>query len=983
MKLNLMVLFLFLFVASSQLTAQDAGLPEGYPETPRKITCMNAGWRFHLGDAKGAFYGIDFDDSQWVTINVPHTLKLTSLALDGCQDDSTQPTFHRNVGWYRRFIDVDGSANKKVFLEFEGAHQVTDAWVNGKHVGQHAIGGYTPFHFDITTYVTPGKANQVTLLVDNRRRDDIPPDPGPFDYIKFSGLYRDVYLVETDRIHITFPWEERFAGVLITTPSVDPLNGTATIDIKTVVRNEQDKTQKCSVLTRIIDKDGFVVLRMNNSATVVPASDKLFSQCGGIEENLHLWSCDDPYLYRVNTTVFCEGIPVDCLENPLGIRKLELNRHDGLLLNGKPIEIIGVNRHQHYPYIGDAVPNSLHFKDILQLKELGMNTIRTAHYTQDNALINACDQLGMLVYEEAPSWINLGDEKWFANLEEAARRMVRNHRNHPSIVVWGGGINHRGTVPRLHYAIKEEDPVRWTASNNSEWAGFQGSGICDLYSNMDYAGVPDWTEKEYLLAMEGGRGPRVISKYKADPLRLGMLSWTAHAYYNFRPRKPEYPDDRMSYGIMDGFRVPRPSPNSVKWYQSEMASNPLVIIDDDWKESIEKLTVYSNCHEVELFVNGVSIGRRKPDNDPELVNLNHPPYTFPITRFEPGELAAKGYIDGRVVANASVRTPEEAKAIRLVVDLKGRELVADGSDIVMTYAYIVDKNGTILYDSEYDVTFSVAGPASIVGEGADIGSNPKKSRRGHSPAMIRAGLKAGQIVLKAEAEGLKSSTVKFESVPYDDDVIAASAKPIYDMERIRIDLGADGQNIQYGWTPWYGKDNEVAIKDFSELDGFTATLRYGSNKGTSRWTDDLNLKVWHGYMLADGACVIDPDGLELELSGLKAGLYRIKTYHQKPHTNVLRDDPNSRRIKNLGLDDIPSALALKVTVSDAGLRGRPKSITATVSREEEANVSGPGFSEFDIRSDGKNSVVISIKGADGNDGVWLSGFELREMPGNQ
>ena len=176
-----------LLVAVSSLQAQS---PWGYQKSPRKKISLNASWKFHLGDPDAKFYAKNLNDQDWPLVQLPHTLALTSLNLNDFEDDKTQASFQREVGWYRRSITVDKS-QRKVFLEFEGAHQVTDLWVNGKHVGQHAVGGYTPFHFDITDFVEKGKENQITLLVDNRRREDVPPDPGPFDYIKFSGLYVD------------------------------------------------------------------------------------------------------------------------------------------------------------------------------------------------------------------------------------------------------------------------------------------------------------------------------------------------------------------------------------------------------------------------------------------------------------------------------------------------------------------------------------------------------------------------------------------------------------------------------------------------------------------------------------------------------------------------------------------------------------------------------------------------------------------------
>ena len=228
-----LALLLVTLLTGAPLFSQS--LPEGYPQSERQKTCINASWLFHLGDPDGKFFDADFDDSEWEAVNLPHSLELTSLSLNGFQDSKMQETFMRDVGWYRRNVAVGSDSDKKVFLEFEGAHQVTDLWVNGQHVGQHAVGGYTPFHFDISGYVNYGEENQVTLLVDNRINENVPPDPGPFDYIKFSGLYRDVYLVETAPLHITFNWEAMDAGVTITTPTVDPLNMNAVIDVRTQV----------------------------------------------------------------------------------------------------------------------------------------------------------------------------------------------------------------------------------------------------------------------------------------------------------------------------------------------------------------------------------------------------------------------------------------------------------------------------------------------------------------------------------------------------------------------------------------------------------------------------------------------------------------------------------------------------------------------------------------------------------------------------
>ncbi|MEN0051371.1 MAG: glycoside hydrolase family 2 TIM barrel-domain containing protein, partial [Bacteroidota bacterium] len=460
-------LLLIFFFSQIHLLAQSR---LGFAKNPRQKISLNQGWKFHLGDPDATFYELKTDDSNWEKIHVPHTLELTSLNLDDSPDTKLQETFQRKVGWYRRDIQVADS-ERKVFLEFEGAHQVTTLWVNGEKVGVHDIGGYTPFHFDITKVVKKGQKNQITLLVDNRKYDHVPPDPGPFDYIKFSGLYRDVYQVETNAVRLPFNWEYLEAGVTFTTPSVDPVNGNATISIKTSLVNEDLAAKELTLVHRLIDKNGEVVLRLSETQTVASGAKGTFNVVNGIEDNLHLWSTENPYLYRLNTMIYEGDQILDGVECKVGIRKFEHHPREGFLLNGKPIKLIGMNRHQHYFFIGDAMPNALHYKDMLQFKELGFNVLRTAHYPHDNAIMEACDELGILVYEEAPTWIDIGGDAWFDNLDKAARRMVRNHRNHPSIVIWGGGINHRGYVPRLHYAVKQEDPTRLTASQSSRWTG--------------------------------------------------------------------------------------------------------------------------------------------------------------------------------------------------------------------------------------------------------------------------------------------------------------------------------------------------------------------------------------------------------------------------------------------------------------------------------------------------------------------------------
>lgn len=969
---KLFTFFLITIFGINNLIAQN--LPEGYPQTQRTKIKLNTSWKFHLGDADSEFYTKNFNDSDWKEVSIPHTLKLTTINLDGVMDDKTQPTFHREVGWYRKSIQVGSDSNKKVFLEFEGAHQVTDCWINGKHVGQHAVGGYSPFIFDVSEYVNYGKENQLTLLVDNRRSEVITPDPGPFDYIKFSGLYRDVYLVETDPMRITFNIESMNAGVTITTPSVDPVNLNATINIKTVVINESKNERTATVVNRVVNHAGLVVLKLEQEQSIASGAEFTFNQIGGIEDNARLWDVDDPYLYKVNTTVYENEKAIDCVDNPLGLRTFELDSELGFKLNGKVIELIGYNRHQHYGYIGDAMPNSLHYKDMLDFKNMGFNVMRCAHYPHDDEIMRACDELGILVYEEAPTWISISQKKeWYDTFEKAARIMVRNHRNHPSIVIWGAGINHRGPVPQAHYAIKQEDPTRLTASQGSRWTGWQTSWVTDIYANMNYGPV-NWERNEQLFAMEGGSGPEVIAKYKRDPMMPGMISWVAHAYYTFHDIKNF--EDRTRSGMWDSFRYIKRQ--DLMWYPCEMKRTPMVYIVDDWKEGTQNLTIYSNCQEIELFVNDKSIGKYRPSKDLKYQGLDHPPYEISIAKYEEGKLTALGLNYGKVATEQTKYTPGKATAIRFCLDTEGGDFVADGSDILVGHAEVVDVNGMIIKDSDAEIKFDVSGEAKIVGDAEGIGPNPLKVKRGGASVLIQAGKKAGKIEVSASSAGLKSASATTETIIDETNMIVADAYPVYDFDKVRVDLGAADQLLQFDWIPWNGVDNETSEMEFEALGGFKAEVKTASGSGVLRWLGEMNVIGLYGFAYGEGVLGIDDEGLELLFSNLSAGKYKLKTWHHVPRSNTDSMDPNREKLKTVRIYTLPYAKRIDATVSDKHGEKNYKNIRVSEGQELQFQNPNPGTAEMVFETDG-GPVKFVFKDANENKGVWLNAFELMQQ----
>lgn len=969
MKATPFALLLCLF----SITFQAQNSPYGFPKTDRTKTNLKNNWKFQLGNPDAKNYLADVDDQKWETVSIPHTLKLTSLTLDGLQDEKTQLVFHRTVGWYRRNITVPKS-QKKVFLEFEGAHQVTDLWVNGKHVGQYAVGGYTPFHFDITNYVNKGTTNQVTLLVDNRRNEIIPPDPGPFDYVKFSGLYRDVYLVETNPVHVTFNWESINSGVNITTPTIDIVNKNATINIKTAVKNEENQIVDCSINTRIIDKQGLVVLNLKNKYQIGAHQEFQFNQIGSLEDHVHFWDTENPYLYRVNSVISVNGKEVDFVENRIGLRKFELNPEKGFLLNNQPIKLLGANRHQQFPYIGDAVPNSLHYKDVLQFKEYGFNILRTAHYPHDNALIDACDELGILVYEEAPTWISISQkEAWWNNLEKAARTLVRNHRNHPSVVMWGAGVNHRGYVPRVHNTIKQEDPTRLTASQGARWTGWQTSGLTDINANMLY-GPFIWDKSEPMFAMEGRHGATAVAPYKRDPLMTGLISWTAHAYYTFHPThaKANDPIDRTRSGMMTIFRSPRPE---LDWYKTELKTKPFVKILEDWKKDTKELTIYSNAKEIELRINGKSIAKTTASKDTSYVGLDHPPFHFKNINYQKGEVTAKAYFtDGKTISTTK-KTPLKPYAIQLNVDNKGRTFTANENDIVVAYATVVDKNGTTVSDFKGKIKFSVDKDATIIGDQIDINANPMFTEYGVAPALIRAGKKTGNITIKATSRGLKSAKATVTLIAKQDDEILKNAKAIYDFKREKVDLGAPDQLTQFGWNFWNGTDennnNTYQLKAFPKS---SISIEKSSENGIIRWLGEMNIVGKYGFAYADGVIGIDKKGVNLVLKDLPKGTYKLKAWHHAPRTNSDLMDPNANKLKSQKIYKLP--YERKLTLSSAASFNK-KEVISKVTEGKNMQYASPATSEIIVLSDGINPIVINYNGKE-NKGIWINALELTE-----
>lgn len=452
--------------------------------TPRLRVTVNDGWRFAYAPT-GDPASPDFDAADWQRVDLPHTWNAED-AFDKVEG------YRRGIGWYRKTLALDaGLEGRRLFLYFEGANQVAEVFVNGEPAGQH-VGGYTAFVFDVTDLVRFDAPNLIAVRVDNRHDDEIPPLNADFTF--YGGIYRDVWLVATDAVHLDL-LDHASSGVYLDTPSL--AEGDSIIRLRARVTNDSAARAEVEVevVHRVFDAEGEEVARASAS-TVVPAGATIEQTQTAAVDDPRLWSPAAPYLYRVVTEIVRDGELLDAVTNPLGFCWVAADG-DGFYLNGERLALHGTNRHQDFARLGNALPDSYHRRDVQIVKDTGFNFLRLAHYPQDPAVLEATDNVGLAVWEEIPV-VNVitQSEAFAANAERMLAEMIRQHYNHPSVVMWGT-MNEvllrrpdplpedyvaavRGLAERLDAVAKREDPHRLTAAAFSNGEVVMDSGLQDV-----------------------------------------------------------------------------------------------------------------------------------------------------------------------------------------------------------------------------------------------------------------------------------------------------------------------------------------------------------------------------------------------------------------------------------------------------------------------------------------------------------------------
>ena len=762
--------------------------------------------KFNRGDVTGAD-AATFNDQGWTTVNLPHTFQNLSVL---------STSYYRGIGCYRKHFTLGAEqTGRKVLLYFEGAMTVTQVWINGTALPLHK-GGFTPFCFDISQYCTfDGSDNVVSVRIDNKLQGDIPPekaDGGYVDFVLFGGLYRDVKLIITDPVYIPdaiHDWSNNFAapgGQFITFPAVTAAS--ATVGVDTWVKNTTPAAVSCRLATTLVDDRGEII--QSDESTVAVAAGAIVKATQTLNvANPRLWYPWQPVLYTLFTVVYNGAAPVDMYKTKIGIRKLEWTKTTGVFCNGQPFKLIGLNRHQAWPFVGGAAPNVQQRRDAALLKDAGCNFIRCSHYPQDPAFYDACDSLGILLWVEVPTWQgNTASytQTWRDNLVRFCRTMIKSARNHPSAAIWAAGPNEASLNTAfdkiLNDAAHAEDPTRPTTmarnynANPNTYDIYGGNWFTNLpasnpdpatlgFLNAEHTGHTYETARnatEPTLIEHAARHENMVHLGRQQAWIHGSLGWCAFDYYNGDGAAIK------AHGVMDIMHIPK---FAYYFYKSQSggdnyngSKHPMVFIANYYMAgSPLDRKVFTNCEQVKLYRNNTLVGTMSPDTVAD--KCAHPSITFANIAFETGELRADGLIGGQVVASCTTRTPGVAARIALFADPNTIE--ANGSDFSRVIAQVVDANGTVLPTATNSISFTINAAGTL------IGANPAAATAGQTIALAQAKRSEGVITVSATSGSLSAGSVSITvkpMPPLETGIVHVSAKlPIRPRDRVKTMIG--------------------------------------------------------------------------------------------------------------------------------------------------------------------------------------------------
>ena len=683
-------------------------------------------------------YSPKFDASGWTIVDLPHDWVVDlPYAAEASHSHGYKTVGYKypetSVGWYRKTFTVPAEDyGKHLWLQFDGIFRDARVWVNGFYLG-HEPSGYATQVYDISEYLNYGGENIVCV------RADATLEEGWF--YEGAGIYRHVWLNKANKLHVapfgTFVYSE-FAVPYSLRGEAGPDLSAASLHIETTVQNMGSAAASYSLRHTLIDAAGNVAGTCESEGGLILAKDSHKTLGVMAVENPHLWSCEDPYLYKVMTEVYADGNLVDSYETTTGIRHIAFDNDRGFLLNGEVVKLKGVNMHQDHAGVGSGIPDALQEWRLMQLKKFGCNAYRSSHNPMSPAMLDACDRLGILVIEENRL---TGINKEHTDLLE---RMIRRDRNHPSIILWSVGNEEWGLEwnefgTRIAESMREychrfdptrlmtvasssgpnilipadvagynyilQNPVEQHRANYPERCALGSEETTGCGTRGVYFEAPAGRERN---AVEAGDGRMVaFNRYKHGPDSVynciergwkfyaerdylaGVFYWTGFDYRG-EPNPMTFPATSSEFGILDYCGFPKDEAYYLKaWWTDEPVLHILPHWNLDGHEG-EKVSVwvYSNCDEVQLTVNGKNLGRKKmPVN-------GHLEWD---AVYKPGYVKAVGYKNGRKVMETRIETagaPIEAVWTHEAV-----------GDIIVANVKMVDAKGRFVPTANCEVEF--------------------------------------------------------------------------------------------------------------------------------------------------------------------------------------------------------------------------------------------------------------------------------------
>ncbi len=773
---------------------------------------LDEDWRFHFGNSadpnKDFNYGNvllfhksnvydttivnpKFIDSSWSKINVPHDW-VVSLPFE--KSDTPIMDSHgykpvggaypeTSIGWYRKHFTIDKSnSNNRFELQFDGIYRNAAIWINGFYVGTN-FSGYIGSSYDVTDYMNFETENVIVIRVDATQNEGW--------FYEGAGIYRHVWLNMTEKIFIPEN------GVYITTQLKDK---TASVTIETTIENSNIIASNCITYSYITDRNGKIIAKTTETNVRLNANKNTVIKQKLRVLNSRLWSIEDPYLYKVISVIKVGNKIVQQSKTRFGIRTFKFDATEGFFLNGKSVKIKGTNNHQDHAGIGSALPDYLQYYRIKLLKEMGSNAYRASHNAPTPELLEACDSLGMLVLDEH-RLLNSSPE-----YKDQFKRLLIRDRNHASVFLWSIG-NEEQNIQGNEYgkkiaqsllAIQKEiDPSRtstYAADMGNDFNGVNEVIPIRGFNYRQYA-VSDYHRdhpNQPILGTEMGSTVTTRGIYVTDSIKayvpdqditapwwaskaetwwklaaenkywLGGFVWTGFDYRG-EPTPFKWPNINSHFGIMDVCGFPK---NIYYYYQSWWTDKDVLHVSPhwNWPDKIGKpidVWVNTNADDVELFLNGKSLGKKAmPRNSHLQWEVN----------YEPGILEAIAYKKGKKLTTKLETT---GQATKVILSPDKTMLLADGKDATVVTISLEDEQGRAVPGANNLIEFALSGNAKIIGVGNGDPSSHEQDKcqegewkrsafNGKCQIIIQSGKNRGAIKLEAKSPGLQSATTTFK-----------------------------------------------------------------------------------------------------------------------------------------------------------------------------------------------------------------------------